>query len=174
MHMPTDKKIETVKELTDKVTRAKSIVFADYRGLKHKQLEELRRNLKKTNGEFMVAKNRLLLRALGDVAEGVKSTLNDSTAVLFSFADEVAPLKELVKFFKSAGQGKTKAGILGKHVLVDTEVTRLASLPSRQQLLGQLVGQLNAPIQGLHHAMSWNLQKFIYAMQAIHDAKLKA
>ncbi len=170
--MPTAKKIETVKELTDKVTRAKSIVFADYRGLKHKQMEELRRNLKKADGELVVAKNRLLLRALGDMAKGVESSLSESTAALFSFADEVAPLKELVKFFKSSGIGKTKAGILGKQVLLDAEVTRLSSLPPRQQLLGQLVGQLNAPIQGLHYALNWNIQKLVYALHAVQQKKM--
>ena len=169
--MPTAKKIETVKELSEKVTKAKSIVFADYRGLKHKQMEELRRGIKKVNGELVVAKNRLLLRSLGDAAKGVEATLNDSTAALFSYADEVTPLKELVKFFKAAGIGKTKAGLLGTQVLADADVTRLAQLPGREQLLGQLVGQLNAPIQGLHRAMSWNLNKLVWALDSIKNKK---
>lgn len=169
--MPTNKKIETVKELAEKVTKAKSIVFADYRGLKHKQLEELRKTVKKANGELVIAKNRLMIRALGTAAEGVKATLNDSTAALFSYADEVAPLKELVKFFKAAGMGKTKAGLLDGQALNEADVTRLAQLPGREQLLGQLVGQLNAPIQGLHYAMSWNIRKLMYALGAIGKSK---
>ncbi len=81
------------------------------------------------------------------------------------------PLKELVKFFKAAGTGKTKAGLLGTQVLSDTEVTRLSSLPSRNILLAQLAGQLNAPIQGLHYALSWNVKKLMYALQAIQKSK---
>ncbi len=169
--MPTTKKINTVKELSEKVTKAKSIVLADYRGLKHKQLEELRRTVKKADGEFVVAKNRLLLRALGDNAQAVQDSLSETTAALFSYADEVTPLKELVKFFKSAGTGKTKAGLLGSQALTQTDVTRLAQLPGRQQLLGQLAGQLNAPIQGLHYALNWNINKLVWAINSIKEKK---
>lgn len=171
--MATQKKIDTVKELTEKVGRAKALVLADYRGLKHKQLEELRKLLKKTEGEFVVTKNRLLLRVLADKAKGLESALSDATATLFAYADEVAPLKELLKFFKAVGFGKTKGGLLGDTALSETEVTRLASLPGRQQLLGQLVGQLNAPIQGLHYALSWNINKLVWALNNIKDQKSK-
>lgn len=169
--MATQKKIDTVNELTDKVGKAKSIVFADYRGLKHKQMEELRHGLKKVEGEIVVTKNRLMKRALADQASSVEPLLNDATAILFSYADEVAPLKELTKFMKAAGVGKTKGGLLGTQVLSDAEVTRLSSLPSREALLGKLVSQLNAPIQGLHYALSWNMNKLVWALRALKDTK---
>ncbi|MCL4359973.1 50S ribosomal protein L10 [Patescibacteria group bacterium] len=169
--MATQKKIDTITRLTGKIGRAKAMVFTDYRGLKHKQLEELRRTLKKTEGEFVVAKNRLIIRALGEKGEGVKPSLSDTTAILFAYADEVAPLKALMKFMKDAGLGKTKAGILGNDVLAEADVTRLAALPSREMLLGQLVGQLNAPIQGLHYALSWNINKLVWALNSIKNSK---
>jgi len=162
--MATQKKIDTVTQLSEKVSRAKSIVLADYRGLKHKQLEELRRGLKKLNAQFVVTKNTLLKRAGALQSEG-------ATGALFSFGDEVAPLKELLKFFKSAGAGKTKGGLLGTQVLSDAEVTRLSSLPSHEQLLGQLVGQLNAPIQSLHYALSWNINRLAWALNAIKNKR---
>lgn len=167
--MATQKKIDTVKELTDKVTKAKSIVLADYRGLKHKQLEELRKALKKTDAEFSVTKNTLLKRALSKQSEskGLLELLSGSTAALFAYADEVAPLKELMKFFKTAGFGKTKGGLLGTHTLSEEDVIRLADLPTRQVLLGQLVGQLNAPIQGLHYALNWNINKLVWALREV-------
>ncbi len=171
--MPTQKKIDSVTELTDKVNRARAMVLVDYRGLKHKQMEELRKLLKKTEAEFTVAKNRLLLLALGARAEALKSSLEQTTAALFAYADEVAPLKEIVKFFKANGVGKLKAGILGSQVLSETDMNRLATLPNRTTLLGQLAGQLNAPIQGLHRALSWNIQSFVYAINAVREAKSK-
>ncbi len=164
--MATQKKIDTVTLLTDKISRAKSMVFVDYRGLKHKQMEELRKTLKKLQGEFIVAKNRLMMRALGK-----EVALADTTATLFSYDDEVAPLKELLKYFKVAGVGKTKGGLLGTTILNDAQVTRLSALPARPALLGQLVGQLNAPIQGLHYALSWNINKFVWALNAVKDSK---
>ncbi len=167
----TPKKLETVRELTDKVAKAKSVVVADYTGLKHKQLEELRRILKKVDGEIVITKNRLLSRALGDRAEKVEAMLREQTATLFAYADEVAPLKELLKFFKAAAVGKAKGGLLGDMPLTAEDVTKLASLPSRDVLLGRLVGQLNAPIQGLHYALQWNLNKLVWALNAVKEKK---
>lgn len=169
--MATQKKIDTVTELTDKVGRAKSIVFTDYRGLKHKQMEELRRALKKVEGEIVVAKNRLMKRALADRAESISSELSESTAALFSYGDEVAALKELTKFLKAAGIGKTKGGLMGETVLSGQDVERLSQLPGKDALLGKLVGQLNAPIQGLHYALQWNLNKLVWALNGIKEKK---
>lgn len=171
--MATQKKIDTVSELTEKASRAKAMFLVDYRGLKHKQTEELRKLLKKTEAEFTIAKNRLLFKSIGDNAEAMKEALNDTTAALFAFADEVAPLKEIVKFFKANGVGKLKAGMLGNQVLTEADMGRLATLPSRNVLLAQLAGQLNAPIQGLHRAMSWNIQKLVYAFVQIQSSKSK-
>lgn len=167
----TPKKIETVTELTDKVAKAKSIMLTGYQGIKHKQFEELRKLLKKTSAEFVVAKNRLLKRALGDKAKSLESLLEQPNAVLFAYEDEVAPLKELLKFFKAVGFGKTKGGLLGDTALSETDVTRLATLPSREILLGTLVGQLNAPIRGLHYALSWNINRLVWALNNIKISK---
>ena len=167
----TQRKIDAVTELTDKIGKAKSIVLADYRGLKHKQLEELRRALKKTDADFSVTKNRLFAKALGDKAKSIEGQLKESTAALFAYADEVAPLTVLLKFFKTAGFGKTKGGLLGDKVLTDADVTKLAALPARPVLLAQLVGQLNAPIQGLHYALNWNFNKLVWALNSIKEKK---
>lgn len=179
--MATQKKIDTVADLTNKLSRAKSFILADYRGLKHKQLEELRKLLKKVEGEFVVAKNRLFKRALrddsgqalSDKAKDLESYLHQTTALLFSYADEVAPLRELLKFFKIAGFGKAKAGYFDGQVFDEAQVMRLSTIPSRQVLLTQLVGQLNAPIQGLHYALSWNMTKLVYTLQQIQSSKSK-
>jgi len=167
----TPKKAEAVTALTDKVSRAKSIILAEYTGIKHKQLEELRRKLKAVNAELVVTKNRLFKRALGDKAGGIEKLLEKQTATLFAYADEVAPLKEVTKFFKAVGFGKTKGGLLGTNVLSQDDVTRLATLPAREVLLGRLVGQLNAPIQGFHYALQWNLNKLVWALNSIKEKK---
>jgi len=171
--MATQKKINTVREMTDKITKAKSIIFADYVGLKHKQLEDLRKKLRLVGAEFMVTKNKLLERAFGTKADSVKPLLKNATGTLFNYDDEVAGIKELLKFFKAANVGKTKAGLLGTQVLTDAEVTRLATLPTHKMLLGQLAGQLMAPIQGLRYALSWNMNKLVWALSSIKEQKGK-
>jgi large subunit ribosomal protein L10 len=167
----TPKKEETVTALTEKIGKAKSMILVEYAGLKHKQLEELRRLLKKSDGEMVIAKNRLLKRALGDKAASIETLLEQPTATLFSYKDEVAPLKDMLKFFKAAGIGKAKGGMLGDVMLSDKEVAKLATLPSKQMLLGKLVGQLNAPIQGLHYALQWNLNKLVWALNSVKEKK---
>lgn len=169
--MATQKKIDTVNELQDKIGKAKAFIFTEYAGLKHKQLEELRKALAKTNGEFVVTKNKLMERALGGKSANVKEYLKESTATLFCYADEVAPLKDILKFFKASGMGKTKGGMLGDTVMNASEVDRLSQLPNKNVLLGKLVGQLNAPIQGLHYALSWNMNKLVWALNAVKSKK---
>jgi large subunit ribosomal protein L10 len=169
--MATQRKIDAVKDLTDKIGKAKSIVLADYRGLKHKQLEELRRALKKTDADFTVTKNRLFAKALGNKAKSIESQLKQSTAALFSYGDEVTPLGVLLKFFKTAGAGIAKGGLLGDKVLTGVDIMTLASLPPRHVLLAKLVGQLNAPIQGFHYALNWNLNKLVWALNSIKEKK---
>lgn len=169
--MATQKKIDTVAKLTDKFGKAKVAILTDYRGLKHKQLEELRRTLKKADGELVIAKNTLISRALGDHAKDLSDSTKEATGVLFSYKDEVTPLKAMLAYFKTATVGKTKAGIMGETVLSDEEVTKLSTIPNREVLLGQVVRQLNAPIQGLHYALSWNINKLVWALNAVKEKK---
>jgi len=169
--MATQKKIEKVAELTEKVQKSKSIVFAEYKGIKHKQLEDLRKRLKKVDSEIVVSKNRLLLRALGDSGAGSKETLQNDTVALFSYKDEVAGVKELVKFFKEVNLGKTKGGVLEGKTLSEKEVVYLATLPGKEVLLTRLVGQMLAPLYGLHHSLQWNINTLVWALNGIKEKK---
>jgi large subunit ribosomal protein L10 len=170
--MSTDRKVSIVEELTGKVAKMKALVLADYQGLKHKQLEELRKALKSLNAEFAVTKNTLLKKAFTNNKKTIAdSALTNASGALFAYEDEVAPLKELVKFFKTAGFGKIKSGLLGETALTSDEVLRLSSLPGKNELRAQLVGQLNAPLYGLHNALSWNLRKLVWTLDAVKNSK---
>ena len=166
------KKIDQVKALTDKLTRAKALVFTDPQGFTHKQFEDLRKKLKTSQAELTVTKNTLLKRAAVEAKKSITGTLLQGfTATLFAYADEVSPLKDLVKFFKDINIGKIKGGILGTQALAVADVEKLAALPSRKMLLAKLVGQLQAPIYGLHNALAWNIRQFVYALNAVKSKK---
>lgn len=169
--MATQKKIDAVAQIADKISRTKSMIFADYVGLKHKQLEGLRKSLAKVDAEFSVTKNTLIARALGDKAETAKPMLKHSTATIFSYSDEVSGLKELLKFFKTAGVGSAKGGMIGSTLLSDADVKKLSTIPGREVLLGQLAGQLMAPVQGLHYALRWNLQSLVTVLGNVQKKK---
>lgn len=169
--MATQRKTDLVGEMSEKVQKAKVMIFADYIGIKHKQLEQLRKLLKKVEGEVFISKNTLMERAMGNLSDAAKPFLKQNTATVFSYGDEVAPLKELLKFFKETNLGKIKGGFMGTTMMSDTDVDRLSKLPGKQVLLAQLAGQLNAPVQGLHYALSWNINKLVWALSAVKEKK---
>ena len=170
--MATQRKIDAVKDLTDKLGKTKAVVLADYTGITHKQLEELRKTLKKTDSEITIIKNRLFKKALDQNKMSFEeSNLSGSTAALFAYKDEVAPLKELVKFLKTVNLGKIKAGLLGKNALTVDDIQRFATLPSREILLANLVGSLQSPIYGLHNGLKWNLNKLAWALTSVKNNK---
>ena len=102
-------KEESITELTEKFSRAKSVVLTDYQGLTMKQLSELRDKLRDVDAELQVTKNTLLARSLPDGVSLPESSFQGSTATLFAYDDEISPIKLLVKALKEASIGKIKA-----------------------------------------------------------------
>ncbi len=158
-------KEETVQKISEKFSRAKSVVFADYKGLTMKQLSDLRSKLADVQGEFTVTKNTLLKLAFP------ASDLEGPTATLFAYDDEVSPIKLLVKALKDAGLGKIKAGFLGQDMLDEGRILQLATLPTKDELRAQTVGILVAPLQGMVSVLQGNLRNFVYALSEIQKQK---
>jgi large subunit ribosomal protein L10 len=169
-------KEQTVVELKDKLTRAKSVVFADYRGMTMSQLSDLRTKLREQNAEFSITKNTLLEKALSDVIpakEGVQSdqTIDGPTATLFAYDDEISPLKVLVKAFKDNSIGIVKGGYLGTQALDASKVTQLSTLPTKDELRGKTVGILVAPLQGIVGVLQANIRNLVYALDQVRISK---
>ena len=162
-----------VAELVEKVEKANGIVFANYQGLTHQQLESLKKSLKKAEAEFFAAKNTLFMRALESKfdTKAQKEHFTKPTGALFIYNDVVEPLKLLSKSFKDFKLPEIKFGFLDGNVVSDKDVVRIASLPPLPVLRAQLLGQMNAPIQGLHRALSWNMQSLVMTLNAIKEKK---
>lgn len=160
--MPNQRKIDIVEKLKDKVRRAKSMVFTNYQGLTHRQLETLKKAVKTADSDFVTTKNTLIKQAGGPDLEG-------PTATLFVYGEVIAPLKELAKTIKLLKLPVIKFALIDGKNVTGEEVLKLASLPSREVLLAQLVGGMKTPIYGLHRAMSWNLQKLVVVLKAIES-----
>ena len=165
------KKEGIVAEISDKVTKSKAMVFTNYAGLTHQQLEAFKREIRKADAEFAVAKNTLLKRALGDKIAGEEDKFQQSTGTIFMYGDIVEPLKALAKMMKDFEKPEVKFGLLDGKVITDRDVAKLATLPSREVLIAQMLGMMNAPIQGFHRALSWNLQKFVMTLSAVAKKK---
>lgn len=166
-------KEEQVKILSEKLSRAKSVVFADYRGLTMKQLSQLRDQLRDQQAEFTVTKNTLLERALPSPERSRRTTSNleGPTAALFSYDDEISPIKVLVKTLIDSGFGKVKVGFLGKEYLDEAKILQLANLSSKHELKGKTVGVLAVPIHGIVGVLQANLRNLVYALSEIQKTK---
>jgi large subunit ribosomal protein L10 len=167
------KKIGIVADLNAKFAKSKAIIFTNYTGVTHKQLEALKRAIKPMDAEYVVAKNSLVLRALDEnkiKLEG-DNPLEGPTGTLLIYADVVAPLKQLAKTMKELGLLSVKLGIMENKLVTGEQVLKISTLPSRETLLAQIAAGLKSPISGLHRALHWNLQKFVMTLAAIAKSK---
>jgi large subunit ribosomal protein L10 len=144
-------KEEAVALLRDKLSRATSVIVADYRGLSVQQVELLRGKLREAGeSEYSVAKNSLLRRASADSATAALTPCFDGpTAVAFSFGDPIRLAKVLVDYAKENEQFEIKGGFMDGQALQPAEIATIATLPSLDELRGMIVGLLQAPAQKL-------------------------
>jgi large subunit ribosomal protein L10 len=162
-----------VAEFSEKAQKAKGMVFTNYQGLTHQQIEGLKKSARTMDAEYVITKNRLLMRSLPDdsLSEEDKMKLVQPTATLFLYGDPVEPLKALAKMIKDFSLPTIKFGLLEGKTLSDSDVIKLSSLPTKPVLQAQLLGQMMSPIQGLHRALSWNTTKLVMTLNAISNKK---
>lgn len=169
------KKEQIVAQLIEKFDGANGVVFADFQGLTHQQLENLKKELKKNDATIVVAKNSLIRISMGESKKFAdykeNEGLNLPTATLFIRGDMVTPLKLLQKLVKEAGMPKIKFGILDGALVDEAGVLKIAALPSRDTLIAQFVGTLNSPIQGLVVTLNATIQKFVMTLDAVAKSK---
>jgi len=165
------KKEQLVAKLGEKIKKARAIVFTNYQGLTHKQLEELKKSLRSQNADFVVAKNTLLGLALKKAGFKIETELTAPTAALFAYEDLILPLKQIAKSLKTHGLPTIKFGILDNQALNSEQVLKLASLPSKDVLIAQMISGLKSPLYGLHRALNWNLNKLVLTLKAIEQSK---
>lgn len=168
-----EKKEHIVARLSDKLKKAHIIVCANYQGMKHQQLEALKRALKPVEAELTVTKNTLLSLSLSQNNLELKEELQGQTITLFAYGDPVLPLKELAKTIKALNMPVIKFGILDGKTIGADQVQKLATLPPREILVAQLLGQMKGPIAGLHRALSWNMQKLVLTLSAVQKVKVQ-
>lgn len=167
------KKEVLLAELSEKVQKSSAFVFVNYQGLTHLQLEGIKRAAKKLDAEFVAVKNTLMLRALSDynLSDEDKANFQQPTATLFIYGDVVEPLKVLAKTSKELGLPTVKFGILERNAISAEQVLKLATLPALPVMRAQLLGMMKSPIQGLHRALSWNMQTLVMTLNAIAQKK---
>ncbi len=167
-------KEQSVSLVTDLVKSAKGAVLVDFTGLKVKEMQELRRNLRASGSEYEVVKKSLLKRSLvpaGVASLAEASVANASVSVAVSAQDEIEPAKILVNFAKTHEKLKILGGWLNKKYIPATKVEALSKLPAKPETLGQLVGALARPLACLVNVMQGNLRGLVQVLKAAAEKK---
>lgn len=165
-------KEQMLADLESNLQGAKAVVFADYRGTTVKKIDELRRDLRKESIYAKVAKITLIKKALDKM--GIDTSAMDfkaPVAIAVSKEDEVAPARILSDFAKQNQNVQILLGIMDNKVITADEVKALAALPSKQQLRGQVVGTIAAPLSGFVNVLAGNLRGLVYVLNAIKESK---
>ncbi|MBI3541381.1 MAG: 50S ribosomal protein L10 [Deltaproteobacteria bacterium] len=170
--MRKNEKLEVVKTLSDRFSKSKAIILAEYRGLKVSEMTEIRREIKKNQGDFHVVKNRLAKRAVaGSEWEPLKDYLRGPMAAAVSEQDPVVLAKLLSKYAESFTALKIKVGCLNGKVIDAKGIEALSKLPSKEELYAKLLGTLMAPASGLVRTLNGVSQKLVVALNAIANKK---
>jgi large subunit ribosomal protein L10 len=148
--MPTAEKARTIEQAKEWYSQSVGVVFTDYRGLKVKEIQALRRDLRTKGGEIHVLKNTLFRIAAGDDTANMPDDLhNGTTAVTFVFQNEAEVAKSLLDYARTNKKLIVKGGFFGGKAFTAKEVEALSELPPRDILIAQVIGAVAAPLTNL-------------------------
>jgi large subunit ribosomal protein L10 len=168
-----DQKKQIVDDLADKLSKQKSLVFADYKGLTVFEAQELRKLAKEQNAEYIVAKKTLIQLALDKA--GIKDidvkAMEGNVALVIGFEDEVAPAKITAEYAKDHESLKLIGGVMENQYIDLAKVEALSKIPSKLELFAKLVGSINSPVSGFVNVLAGNLRGLVGVLNAIKDTK---
>lgn len=169
--MNRDSKQELVTQMHDRLSRAKAVFLADFRGMDVGKATSLRNELRNASVEYKVFKNTLLDLAAKDTdVECISPFLAGPTAIAITYDDPVSAAKVLSKFAKDpAGKLVLKAGVLSGKLLDVKQIQALADLPPREVLIAKMLGSMQAPATnfvGVLAALPGSLVRVLDAIRA--------
>jgi len=173
--MPTEAKRATVAALKEDLSAAKATIVADYRGLTVSDISAVRRALRGQGIKYRVVKNRLAKIAAQEAGNPeLAALLEGPTALAMGSGDEVALARIFLDAIRPYRTVAVRGAVLGGRRVDAASVTRLASLPSREVLLGQLAGGMVAPISSMASLLAAPLRNLGYALAQVADQKATA
>jgi len=169
-------KQEMVAALAARLRRSSTVYVTDFTGLDVAKITQLRRRLRQAGGEgdtdFVVVKNTLARRALAEAqVQGLEGHLAGPTGLVLSGADPIAAAKVLADFAREFEKPAIKVGLVDGKTVTPDLVKRLASLPSKHELLAQLGGALQAPMAGFVGALNGLLMNMVGALEALRNKR---
>jgi large subunit ribosomal protein L10 len=173
--MPKPGKIEAVKEITADLKATDVYYFLDYRGLTFSEATDLRARLAKADCSLKVVKNTLAKIAAADAeVEGLDELLKGPTAIAYCHGDPVRVAKTIQDFIKEKKKAVIRGGKLQHQLLNATDIEKLSTLPSREQLIAQLVGAMASPLQGLANVLNGPIRGLVVVLAQVQEQKSSA
>jgi len=166
--MPTQRKIDSVADLRDRIQRATLVVSADYRGLLVKEMDQLRRRLRAAGLEVKVVKNTLLRLAAQDAGQpDLVGIVEGPTALAFSYGDFIDAAKAITEYAQTAPPTfALRGGFLDGQVVSPADLRELVRLPPKPVLLAQILGQLQSPLAALLGLLDAPLRELSLLLQS--------
>jgi large subunit ribosomal protein L10 len=173
--MPRPDKIAAVKEITADLKATDVYYFVDYRGLTFAESTELRARLAKADASLKVVKNTLAKIAAVDAGvEGLTELLAGPTAIVYCHGDPVRAAKVVQDFIREKKKATIRGGKLDRSLLAAADVEKLATLPSREVLIAQLVGTISAPLRGLVTVLNGPIRGLVVVLAQVQESKASA
>jgi len=161
-----------VKEIASRINGAGTLIVTRYKGLSAQDINELRKELKRIAGEYLVIKDSIAKKALKDGASNRIAEFIEGEVGIAVYKNDLSLVsKALVKFSKDHEPLKICGGFSNGEILSNQDIIAIAALPSREVLLAKLANVLNSPIQGLAGSLNGIMCKLVYALKAIKDKK---
>jgi large subunit ribosomal protein L10 len=172
MDNPRPEKVAVVEEVRDRLGSSSAAILTEYRGLSVPDMAVLRRSLRDAGGEYKVYKNTLVRFAVRQAGlEQLEPLLEGPTAIAFVEQDVVEVARVLRDFSRTHPSLVVKGGVLGEDVLGTGEVSRLAELPSRDEMMARFAGLLSAPLQRFAALLQALPQNLAYGLKALADKR---
>ncbi len=169
--MTREEKQQFVVEVRERLERADAVFLTDFTGLDVKAITHLRSEVRRAKGQFLVVKNRLLRRALEDMnGPDLSNWLTGPTGVVFSDETVVDSARVIVDFAKeNEGRPVFKVGLMETTVLLPEDFARVSKLPSRDELLSQVAGALEAPLSAFASVIEGKTREFVGLLDALRQ-----
>lgn len=177
--MPSEEKVQQVKELKEKLQKSTIVVSTAFTGLDGTTMTDLRQQFRSKGIEYRVVRNTLALIAAQEAGRPeLKSLIQGSTGLALGYGDPVAVAKVLDEYVRSGKSALSIRGaILPGRALTPAELTKLTTLPGREVLVAQMMAQLqsplvdlmstlNTPIQALVNTLDQLISSLVWALQA--------
>jgi large subunit ribosomal protein L10 len=167
------KKKEELDALKKDLEQAKNLFVAQFQGITVSQDTELRQKIRETKSSYRVVKNTLARKAAeGTAAEGVAKSFDGSTAIAYNANDPVSLAKALTAYAKTNPLFVFKAGVVEGRVINLADITAIAAMPSKEELIAKLLFLINSPAQRLAVAMNGVARNLAVVMkQAVEQKK---